>query len=87
MFSPFFAHFVVDLATVSWFHQWVERQDQSHVDCSVVFICRDDEEIGVFYLNVFIIEFTTVKFKIRIKIKINFIHDAVVGNQGVEMHL
>ena len=39
-----------------------------YVDASIVFICRDDEEIGVFYLDVFVVEFTAVKFKINIKI-------------------
>ena len=39
-----------------------------YVDASIVFICRDDEEIGVFYVNVFVVEFTAVKFKINSKI-------------------
>ena len=41
-----------------------------YVDASIVFICRDDEEIGVFYLVVFVVEFAAVKFKINIKIVI-----------------
>ena len=38
----------------------------------VVFLSRDDEEIGVFYYNVFIVEFTVVNWKIDV-------HDAVVS--------
>ena len=36
------------------------------MDGSIVFICRDNEEIGMFYVNVFIVEFTAVKFEIKI---------------------
>ena len=32
----------------------------------VVFLSRDDEEIGVFYYNVFIVEFTVVNLKIDV---------------------
>ena len=53
------------------FHCFIDRLNIGiviYVDASIVFICRDDEEIGVFYLDVFVVEFTAVKFKINIKI-------------------
>ena len=50
-----------------------------YVDASIVFICRDDEEIGVFYLVVFVVEFTAVKFKINIKIIIIICSDHDCG--------
>ena len=53
------------------FHCFIDRLNIGiviYVDASIVFICRDDEEIGVFYLVVFVVEFTAVKFKINIKI-------------------
>ena len=53
------------------FHCFIDRLNIGiviYVDVSIVFICRDDEEIGVFYLDVFVVEFTAVKFKINIKI-------------------
>ena len=40
-------------------------------ECSVVFLSRDGEKIGVFYFNVFIVEFTAVNLKI-------YVHDVVV---------
>ena len=53
------------------FHCFIDRLNIGiviYVDASMVFICRDDEELGVFYLDVFVVEFTAVKFKINIKI-------------------
>ena len=53
------------------FHCFIDRLNIGiviYVDASIVFICRDDEELGVFYLDVFVVEFTAVKFKINIKI-------------------
>ena len=53
------------------FHCFIDRLNIGiviYVDASIVFICRDDEELGVFYLDVFVVEFTEVKFKINIKI-------------------
>ena len=35
-------------------------------ECRGVFLSRDDEEIGVFYFNVFIVEFTVVNLKINV---------------------
>ena len=55
------------------FHCFIDRLNIGiviYVDASIVFICRDDEEIGVFYPDVFVVKFTAVKFKINIKIKI-----------------
>ena len=40
-------------------------------ECSVVFLSRDGEKIGVFYFNVLIVEFTAVNLKI-------YVHDVVV---------
>ena len=53
------------------FHCFIDRLNIGiviYVDASIVFICRDDEELGMFYLDVFVVEFTAVKFKINIKI-------------------
>ena len=53
------------------FHCFIDRLNIGiviYVDASIVFICRDDEELGVFYFDVFVVEFTAVKFKINIKI-------------------
>ena len=55
------------------FHCFIARLNIGiviYVDGSIVFICRDNEEIGLFYLNVFVVKFTTENFKINIKIKI-----------------
>ena len=52
------------------FHCFIDRLNIGiviYVDASIVFICRD-EELGVFYLDVFVVEFTAVKFKINITI-------------------
>ena len=38
------------------------------MDDSIFFVCRNDVEIGVFYVNVFVVEFTAVKIKINIDI-------------------
>ena len=49
------------------FHCFIDRLNIGiviYVDASIVFICRD-EELGVFYLDVFVVEFTAVKFKIN----------------------
>ena len=53
------------------FHCFIDRLNIGiviYVDASIVFICRDNEELGMFYLDVFVVEFTAVKFKINIKI-------------------
>ena len=53
------------------FHCFIDRLNIGiviYVDASIVFICRDDEELGMFYLDGFVVEFTAVKFKINIKI-------------------
>ena len=41
------------------FHCFIDRLNIGiviYVDASIVFICRDDEEIGVFYLDVFVVK-------------------------------
>ena len=45
--------------------------NEIYLECSVFFLSRDDEKIGVFYLDVFIVEFTAVDLKIDV-------HDVVI---------
>ena len=60
------------------FHCFIVRWDIKivmDVDGSIVFICRDDEEMGMFYVNVFVVEFTGVKFEVKCIIIICSVHD------------
>ena len=47
---------------------------------SCVFFSRTKEKIGVFYVNVFIVEFTAVDLKINV-------HDVVIYIPRFELHL